>query len=361
MRHSQILHQPPQPKLWGHHHQAGVKAGLIQGGIQALPGFFHPLPLHIDTVPSDGATGGSLDIDGGDQLVLIDQLVFDHLCREHWNGKHPGGYTDQDLRQEPAGGRILYPEVLEGLGASWGCFYPEVTPPSQPGGSPGFFHTTWTVVPQWVTGKRNMTKASDVRRGSHPAWLLASRTLSGLYGAVTIPRGTTRTKYPSSRHCTVAAISWRGSITLNTLSRRREGILGCASGCPTGIPIIAGCDSVHIIVAASRLQASLPSLRSHTRHPAHWHLALLPCQLHSWGRQRGDTVWNVGWKSTLRLFPFVTASLHPIFPPYLPQLRGRRVQWTPPGWAGGESQDGAIQAGAAALGVPGLARTGVRA
>lgn len=70
----------------------------------SLPGFFPPFPLHVDTVPGDGATGGSLDVDGGDQLVLIDQPVLNHLCGEHGNGKHPEGYTDQDLRQQAACG-----------------------------------------------------------------------------------------------------------------------------------------------------------------------------------------------------------------------------------------------------------------
>lgn len=101
---SQIFHQPPYPKLWGHHQGCGGSEGWFRprGNPGSLPRFFHPLPLHVDTVPSDGATGGSLDIDSGDQLVLIDQPVLHHLCKEHWNGKHPGAYTGQNLRLEAA-------------------------------------------------------------------------------------------------------------------------------------------------------------------------------------------------------------------------------------------------------------------
>lgn len=53
----------------------GEQDGLCWGGSQ----LYSRLPLHVGAVAGDGAAGGPLDIDGGDELVLIDQLVLDHL------------------------------------------------------------------------------------------------------------------------------------------------------------------------------------------------------------------------------------------------------------------------------------------
>lgn len=57
----------------------GEQDGLYRGGVPALRLALPTLPLHVGAVPRDGAAGGTLDIDGRDQLVLIDQPVLDHL------------------------------------------------------------------------------------------------------------------------------------------------------------------------------------------------------------------------------------------------------------------------------------------
>lgn len=57
----------------------GGAGRALPRGVLALCPSLPTLPLHVDAVPGDGAAGGTLDVDGGDKLVLIDQPVLDHL------------------------------------------------------------------------------------------------------------------------------------------------------------------------------------------------------------------------------------------------------------------------------------------